>query len=619
LKYYINLMMLVSVIIFMTSSYADTFSSTSITSTSSTSPYAITENVFKNTSGQYLTGQCTWYVYGRVIELVSKGELDKSEKTRFYNAFWDKTLRHAKNWNNQEFLAGKWYCTQREVLPVEHRQKGLIAVWEGNLNNSDKNDDYGHVGFVEEVSADKKLYRLSDFNRGGHTTYRNKWYRFDSSDTSVDGLDDILSGQYPCFQVLKLNDNSQPQLGDIYNDYKNISISEIQNFLEHFSGDLKNEFLYNYFDMDSNNFYQEIPDWNLLEFANGVFKMSPAEIIYYSAKENNINPVLLLTKIQQEQSLISQSATQHKLNRATGYGIPNSNPDGDPKYRSFLAQLTGLTYQFDLFRGRGLSFRDAYDTYTVDNTGQDASFSSFMELYESYAVLMDNLLVSFTNNEIGTTSCTNEQFEPGGKSEGQTVRDYQKYGLIRPDISYCHIDNRYEFIAILTRALEHQSLGNKGELDDSNQSGFNDTAEIEKHGREVYKADNLGIISPNATFDSEREITRIEALAFSVRTYEHYCGEITLNKQFADNGSGWEKDIMDKGYGQNLTSGYEIDGLRYFKPNIDVPRVDSVAFVNKLIQQLETCKIRSLIGIEITAPTFSVKAGTCQEFDAVAS
>jgi surface antigen len=167
----------------------DSFSPTSIISTSSTSPYATTDNAFKNSASQTLTGQCTWYVYGRVMELVAKGELEPSEGTRFHDAFWGTWNRHAKNWKNDNFLGGTWHCTNNDTLPMAYRRKGLIAVWTNSPN--------GHVGFVEEVNADKTLYRLTDFNRGDDTEYRNKWYPFL-------GTEDQLGGQYPCFQTLNL-------------------------------------------------------------------------------------------------------------------------------------------------------------------------------------------------------------------------------------------------------------------------------------------------------------------------------------------------------------------------------------------------------------------------------
>lgn len=185
-------------------------------------------------------------------------------------------------------------------------------------------------------------------------------------------------------------------VGNVFDDFRaTVTTNDIQTFLEKYSGDLKNKNLGGSLDLDANNFsdsIKAISEWNLVDIANGVKSKSPAEIIYLAAKENSINPVLLLAKIQQEQSLITQSATQHKLNRATGYGIPNSNPAGDPKYASFLAQTTGLTYQFDKFRTEGKNIRQAYDIYTVDNTGQDASYDRFESIYLSYKAVMEGIL-----------------------------------------------------------------------------------------------------------------------------------------------------------------------------------------------------------------------------------
>ena len=84
-----------------------------------------------------------------------------------------------------------------------------------------------------------------------------------------------------------------------------------------------------------------------------VYNLTPAQIIYYAARENNINPVLLLTKLQAEQSLISQSYKQpelgRKLERAVGYGYTDSNP-GDSRWAGFYPQLVGLSYEFSEMR-----------------------------------------------------------------------------------------------------------------------------------------------------------------------------------------------------------------------------------------------------------------------------
>ncbi|MCI5125112.1 MAG: CHAP domain-containing protein [Candidatus Electrothrix sp. AR5] len=153
---------------------------TSLANTSS--KYATTENAFKNSSTQTLTGQCTWYAYGRVIELVDKGDLPSAAKNRFESAFWGTSGRHAKNWPSM--LGGNWYKTVTTALPLDKRKNGLLAVW--------VDSGYGHVGFVEEISSDKTKYRLSDFNRGRDIKYRDKWYDFE-------GTSDRLLGTYPQF------------------------------------------------------------------------------------------------------------------------------------------------------------------------------------------------------------------------------------------------------------------------------------------------------------------------------------------------------------------------------------------------------------------------------------
>lgn len=93
------------------------FPPTVITSKYSTSPYATTKNAFY-VSDPSLAGQCTWYAYGRVIELSEAGYLDASAATIMYNAFWGKTGRDAKNWPS--FLGGEWTSTNSAPLPLDN-------------------------------------------------------------------------------------------------------------------------------------------------------------------------------------------------------------------------------------------------------------------------------------------------------------------------------------------------------------------------------------------------------------------------------------------------------------------------------------------------------------------
>jgi hypothetical protein len=132
----------------------------------------------------FSAGQGTWYAYGRVIELVAWGYLPAEVGDRMYNAFNGKTGRNSKNWPNL-LTTGDWIATN--LLPKEKRQRGLLAVWSDST--------YGHVGFVEEVNADKTKYRLSSFNLLDDKQYQDKWYDFE-------GTSGALPGYYPQFYNL---------------------------------------------------------------------------------------------------------------------------------------------------------------------------------------------------------------------------------------------------------------------------------------------------------------------------------------------------------------------------------------------------------------------------------
>ncbi len=169
------------------------FPGTVITSKNSTSTYATTLNAFW-VSDHALAGQCTWYAYGRVIELSEGGSLAASAATIMHDAFWGESGRDAKNWPS--FLGGEWTSTNSIPLPIEKRNPGMLAVWPYGT--------HGHVGFVEEISADKTQYRLSDFNRGDDEIYRSVWYQFE-------GTSDFLLGGYPSFYQLPLGTSSPYQ------------------------------------------------------------------------------------------------------------------------------------------------------------------------------------------------------------------------------------------------------------------------------------------------------------------------------------------------------------------------------------------------------------------------
>ncbi len=102
-------------------------------------------------------------------------------------------------------------------------------------------------------------------------------------------------------------------------------------------------------ELGNQRFSEYETDWNLQELKN-IKDYSPAEYIYYTSKENNLNPIITLAFLQKEQSLIEGKNfynldLQHILNRAVGYGMYDTADN--KKYYSFLYQTAGLSWSFN--------------------------------------------------------------------------------------------------------------------------------------------------------------------------------------------------------------------------------------------------------------------------------
>lgn len=166
----------------------DPYSRTVITSRYSSSKYATTLNPFvMDAGGQDLRGQCTWYVYGRVIELADQGDLPMSAFTTMQNSFWGVRGRHAKNFDT--LMGGTWIDTNHSILPESKRKPGMLVMWDAD------NNEYGHIAFVEEISDNLRYYRVSDFNIDWNETYDDtRWRDFEG--------DDSMFGVYPKFYDL---------------------------------------------------------------------------------------------------------------------------------------------------------------------------------------------------------------------------------------------------------------------------------------------------------------------------------------------------------------------------------------------------------------------------------
>ncbi|WP_296682938.1 NBR1-Ig-like domain-containing protein [Thiothrix sp. UBA2016] len=134
--------------------------------------------------------------------------------------------------------------------------------------------------------------------------------------------------------------------------------------------------------------------WGLQELANNTptnQRYDAAKLIYLTAKENKMNPVLLLAFLQKEQSLISSASMNYsgsvllkKLNEATGYGVKGSGTD--LTYYGFLAQIAGTSWDMTSKMNNGTSFaRWATDYATSPNDEENLfkAYSSYRQYFMS--------------------------------------------------------------------------------------------------------------------------------------------------------------------------------------------------------------------------------------------
>lgn len=307
--------------------------------------------------------------------------------------------------------------------------------------------------------------------------------------------------------------------GNPYTDFQSVSVGHIQVFLDSYDGNLKNKELYTQYSLDSANYSAKTGStWVNDEFKpypkkngsnigdSGVITMSPAEMIYFASTENKINPVLLLTKLQDEFSLIKltldeiskkyEKNPQYILNRATGYGIYT----GKEVYKSFLAQLVGCTYQFRNFLDNDKSIKEAYeDLYTQTNT-----FAHFdKEFYSPYAKKMTQIIKDeplckpFSDVLEREKECTALQYlHKEGIIEGHPDGTFKPYNLI----------NRAEFVKVVLR--------NKAEGYFCSETfiPFSDIPFDAWYCALVSKAKNTGLTSgyPNGEFRPTQPINRAE-------------------------------------------------------------------------------------------------------------
>ena len=215
----------------------------------------------------------------------------------------------------------------------------------------------------------------------------------------------------PTLSIHLENKNAGPDTTKWRNDYNpnkcNITPEMIQQFLQSYSNgslwktsvvngqvvvnpnyDLHFDWFYNY----SNT----ITETHLHNKASGQL-LTPAEIIYYACIENDMNVVLLLAKLQNEQSLIesTSSSYQTRLNRAMGVmkfenGTRSHFEEGEKKC-SFIGQVTAGIWEFGKYASQGMTLEQAFEKYTPSSENAGA-WSTFQTIYNKYAAWFDAAL-----------------------------------------------------------------------------------------------------------------------------------------------------------------------------------------------------------------------------------
>lgn len=111
-----------------------------------------------------------------------------------------------------------------------------------------------------------------------------------------------------------------------------------------------------------------------LKNGNPAHNLSPAELIFYCARENNCNPVLLLALLENQDLLGQEDGFgdfELRLYHACNYEV-NSG-----KYNGFFPQLVASTFQFWLDRENGMSFAESYQA----NFAGRYTLAEYMAIY----------------------------------------------------------------------------------------------------------------------------------------------------------------------------------------------------------------------------------------------
>ncbi|MDP3900139.1 MAG: hypothetical protein Q8Q23_03610 [bacterium] len=226
-------------------------------------------------------------------------------------------------------------------------------------------------------------------------------------------------------------------------DSDSMTLSEIQNFINSKEGALKN--------------YLVTEKDGLPVDEIGKTTMTAAEVIYERATTNKVNPKFLLTLIQKEQSLLTDTnPTQRQYDWAAGYGCPDSGGCND-RWQGFWKQINSASLQFRSYMDEPNMYKyNAGETYIFTNPyGTISTEDITVTPYNRATAALYNYTPHVYNGNYNFWKLWNRFFSrlfPDGtlvQVEGEAGVWLIQNGEKRPFLSYGALTTRYNTKSII--------------------------------------------------------------------------------------------------------------------------------------------------------------------------
>lgn len=185
-------------------------------------------------------------------------------------------------------------------------------------------------------------------------------------------------------------------------------------------------------------------------------RVRASQLIYDNAQISRINPKVILTKLQKEQSLIDGGLSTDRLDWATGYGICDSCSKSDPavqKYRGFANQIDYAASALRLFYDNPQEYGfKVGQTYTIDGQRVTVSNNATHALY----LYTPHLHGNSNFNKIYTQWFSLDFLDGSLLQDADTGGIFLvQHGLKRPFANMAAFMSRYDINKVITTSSEN--------------------------------------------------------------------------------------------------------------------------------------------------------------------